>query len=277
MTTSYPVPTYSIRQAMLETAPPWLQDGDGAKLLYAMGAMLDADVEWTRIGIQARFPSYETDDVLAEIGRERRIIRGAFEDAPTYAARLRRWLDDWKLAGNPFAILRQIKAYLDPYVVPMRIVNNGGSWYTLNPDGSREYEIANANWDWDAQPAQWSRFWVILYPPAELWTRLPDVGDPALWGGAIGTDGYTVGSTATPDHVASIRQIVDQWKDAKSLCVNVIVSFDSALFAPGDTMPPNPDGTWGNSSKVVGGVRMKARSTDAIYWRGTGGSVYDGL
>lgn len=274
----------SIREAMLRTAPPWLQDGDGARLLFTMGTMLDADLEWTRHGIKARFPSYGTDDALAACGRARGpILRGAFEDAETYAGRLRRWLDEWPAAGNPFAIMRQLQAYLAPHEVTFRIVNNGGSWYTLNPDGSREYVLNQANWDWDSETREpevvsfWSRFWVIIYPPSTLWERLPDWGDPTLWGGAWGTDGYTWGSTATPEQVASVRQIVSQWKDAKSRCMNIIVSFDPALFDPLDATPPNPDGWWQNATRVVGGVRQFTRSRDAIYWSGTGGPVYDGI
>lgn len=275
-----------IREAMLHTAPPWLADGEGARLLFTIGTMLDADVTWTEHGMRARWPSYKTDDVLSALGRDRVIIRGAFEDADTYAERLTRWLDDWIYAGNPFAILRQLRAYLAPFEVPMRIVNNAGSWYTLNPDGSREFVLGLGNWTWDLftydefpfiLPPLWSRFWVILYPPAALWTRLPDIGDPDLWDGAIGNPGFTIGSTAKPEHVASIRQIVSTWKDEKSQCVSIVVSFDPSLFEPGDTTPPNPDGWYGNASRVVAGVRIPTRSSDAIYWPGTGGPVYSGL
>ncbi len=258
----------SIREMMLATAPPWLQDEEGARLLFTLGTMLDGTFEWTRIGIQARFPSYLSAEVLTQIGRDRVLFRGAFESDETYADRLRGWLDAWLFAGNPFTILEQLRAYLSPHEFVMRIVNNGGSWYTLEADGSRTYQIANANWDWDAQSTYWSRFWVIMYPPTDLWDRLPDVGDPTLWGGAIGNPGYTIGSTALPQQVADVRSIVNTFKDAKSRHMHTIVCFDSLLFDPGDTMPPNPDGTWGNSSKVVAGTRSIARSQDAIYWPG---------
>lgn len=258
----------STREMMLATAPPWLQDDDGARLLYLLGTMIDAQIEWTRIGIQARFPRYLSADVLAEIGRDRSIMRGAFETDEGYAQRLREWLDTWLFAGNPFCILRQLRAYVYPFEFKMRIVNNGGSWYTLNADGSIEYQIANANWDWDAQASYWSRFWVIMYPPPELWDRLPDVGDPDLWGNSIGNLGYTIGSTATPQQVSDVRTLVNIFKDTKSKHMFTVVSFDSGLFDPSDTAPPNPDGTWGNGSKVVAGTRSISRSLDAIYWPG---------
>lgn len=260
----------SIREGIIAQAPPCLSDDEGAKVLFTMGAMLDAELEYTAHGIRARFPDYGSEDTLAAIGRDRQVIRGAFESGPTYGGRCRQWLANWALAGNPFAILAELRAYLAPYELRMRIVNRYGCWYTINPDGTREYVLNQSNWEWDALPEEsgWARFWVILYPPATLWTRLPDFGDPALWGGAFGNPGYTWGSTARPEHVRTVRQIVDQRKDEKSACSHIIVSFDPALFAPGDAIPPNPSATWGNYSTVVGGVRQFTRSHDAIYWPG---------
>ena len=268
------------RESMLATAPPWLAVGDGARLLDTMGAMIDAHVDWTRHGLRARWPSYGTADSQAAIGRDRRIIRGFAESSDAYAARLRGWLDSWLLAGNPFEILRQIKGYLSPFELRARIVNNGGSWYTIQADGSREFVLGAANWDWDSETLagnNWSRFWVILYPPTTLFDRLPNLDDPALWGGALNTPGYTIGSTATPEQVASIRQIVNDWKDEKSRCQSIIVSFDDALFDPADAGAPNPEGWYGNASRVISGVRTATRSGDAIYWPGSVGSPYEGL
>lgn len=265
----------SLREAMLTFAPSWLQTDDGEKLLTVIGALLDAQMEWTHNGIFARFPRYRSTDTLAEIGHDRRIPRGAFEDNDTYAERLRRWLDLWLYAGNPFAILGMIQAYLAPYEVPMRLVNDRGSWYTLLPDGTREWLLAEGNWDWSSLSSNhptpsWSRFWVILYPPHELWSRGPLVDDAELWDGAVDSPGYTIGTTAKPEQVASILQIIKLFKDAKSRCQNVIISFDPDAFAPTDTAPPNPDGWWGNASRVVSGERVPTRLEDAEYWYGTG-------
>ncbi len=263
----------SIQEAMLAEAPPWLKEGDGAKFLMVMGTMLQAQVEWTKQGMRARYPSYLTDDALAAIGRDRQIVRGAFEPSESYAERLRRWLDDWLLAGNPFAILRQLRAYLLPFEVPMRIVNHAGCWYTLNPDGSAEWLLKQGNWDWDSnkdwgETTPWSRFWVILYPPAELWTQSLEWDDPdetELWGETE----YTWGSNATVDQVTSVRRIVSMFKDEKSRCENIIVSFDADLFEPTDPVgAPNPDGNWHNWSVNVGGVQVPARNPNAIYWEG---------
>jgi hypothetical protein len=270
------------REAMLANAPPFLTVDDGAKLLDVMGAMLDAHVDWTRHGIRARWPSYGSDDTLAAIGRDRRILRGFAESAEAYAERLRGWLDAWSRAGNPFEILRQLKGYLTPHAFDAHVVNHHGSWYTSLADGTLEWTLNASNWDWDSEtypsgPEPWCRFWVVLNPPAELWTRLPALDDPALWDGAVDSPGFTVGSTATPEQVAAVRRIVGEWKDEKSVCQNIIVCFEPGVFTPGETNPPNPNGWYGNASRVISGVRTATRSPDAIYWPGSVGSPYQGL
>lgn len=260
-------------QGILDDAPPWLKIGDGGKLLFVAGVQMDAFLDWVLNGLASRFPRYQTDEVLAAIGRDRVIVRGAFETAEGYAERLRGWLDAWIRGGNPFGIMTQVQKYLTPYPVRVRIVNDGQSWYTLNADGSEEYALNLSNWNWDnPDVGVWSRFWLIIYPPAELWTAGPNLGDPDLWGGAIGNDGYTLGSTATPGHVTSIRKIVSDWKDEKSRCERIIVSFDDALFDPAGAA--DTDGLWANNSKVVSGNRVAARATNARYWRGTNVETY---
>lgn len=272
----------SFREALVNDATPPLAEGEGRAILEVVGTMLDADVDLNRHGMAARLPSYGTDDSLAAIGRDRQIVRGFAEDAETYGLRLTRWLEAHERAGSPWEIMRQLQAYLTPHEVRVRIVNHRGNWYTRDADGTQTATLGASNWNWDSEtyppgPDPWSRFWVILYPPTELWAPLPPLDDPSLWGGALDLPGYTIGSTATPEQVASVRKIVGDWRDEKSQCVGIIVSFDAALFDPEDAQPPNPDGWHGNASRVIAGVRTPTRSSDAIYWPGSVGSPYEGL
>lgn len=254
--------------------PSWLvSEGDSLLVGYVVDLLKDAFVERLRQGLLARFPQNDPsgattppDDALAAMGRDRRIIRGLNELAPTYARRLVRWLDDWQTAGNPFALMNQLAGYTGPGPA-FRTVDVRGNWFSLNADGSRSVSINQANWDWDSAPdalTRWSRFWVVIYPNG-LWTRGSKYGDGHKWG-----DGRTWGSTASTSDVASIRGIVADWKPAGTRCVNVILAFDNTSFNPATTRDGAglPNGTWGKWGKVVGGVYVPVRLSTACYWDG---------
>lgn len=256
--------------------PAWLtQNGESELLGYALDAFKDGLIERTRKGHLARFPQNDPtgqttapDDALAEIGRDRRIVRGINEPSTTYAVRLIRWLDDWKTSGNPFALMHQLRGYLGSLPL-LRTVDARGNWYTLAPDGTKTALINQANWDWDGDPSalvKWSRFWVVIYPNG-LWTQGPNWGDVGF---VYGTPGQTWGSTATLDEVVSVRSIVSDWKPAGTRCVNIIIAFDNASFDP--TTPRDgaglPNGAWGGWAKYVGGIAVPARLSTARYWDG---------
>jgi hypothetical protein len=255
--------TTTFRDTIRRISPGWLQRFWGYRVLYSLAIQLDALGDATSFGVKSRFPNVYSNETLPIIGRERGITRGFDETDAAYALRLTRWLDDHRRRGNPYTLLRQIQGYLAPHVVRLRIVNTSGVWFTLNADGSIEY-FEGGNWDWDGDPAQPSRFWMIIYPPGDLWVRDGTWGDGAVWG----DNGQTWGSTAPIEQVETIRQIITEWEAPHSKCINVIVSFDAAAFDPTDTAPPLPDGTWAHWSKLVAGDQVPARDDRAIYWDG---------
>ncbi len=250
-------------------APSWLTDpGDGLEVLHSLGICMDAQAERTYQGTLARFPDHAPADALPPMSRDRKIVRGINESAESFAARLIKWLDDHKVRGNPYALLEQLQAYL---VIPtaVRTVDNRGNWFSIDEDGNRSALIDQGNWDWDGDTASWSRFWVIIYPPATLWVQGdPAIGDADLWAGEIGRAGYTIGSTATQEDVAGVRTIVRQWKPAGTLCLWIIVAFDPASFDPTDGAPPNPDGDWGIWHERVDPA-VAVRLGTASFWDGS--------
>lgn len=246
------------RNLLRSMVPRWLSEGEGGQVLFSLGFLMDGAIERLRQGVHARFPADAPADALALLGRDRRIRRGLGETDSAYRVRLVQWLDDWRTVGNPYALMRQLRAYINQPLV-LRTVDMRGNWYTLNADGARDVALAQGNWNWDsADPSRWSRFWVILYPPSTLWTRGPNIGDADLWGGAIGTAGYTIGSTARPEEVAGVRAIVHEWKPAGTRCVKIILAFNPEDFAP-DGSGAQPDGTWNLSPN---------REVNAAYWPG---------
>ncbi len=264
----------SFRTTIARYIPPWLAarvaSGKvrGFKILYTLALLADLGMENAYQGLQAGFPGVGTPEALPLIGRDRCIRRGIDETDEAYAARLITWLDDWKGAGNPFAIMHAVRGFCAPAMPRIRIVNASGTWYTLNPDDSVEIvqTWGAINWNWDGLPAALpTQIWVIIYSDAGPWTVDGTWGDGGKWG-----DGRSWGTSATPDQVRVLRSIVNDFKSAGDRCRNIIIAFDPASFVPGAA--PNasgmPDGSWGHWSKTVAGVRVAARLETARYFDG---------
>lgn len=238
---------------MRRISPKWLQAYWGGRLIYSIALQLDALGDGVKFGVMLRFPNAYSPESLPLIGRERGILRGFDESDEAYGLRLRTWLDDHQRAGSPYILIRQVQGYLAPHVVPARTVNDKGAWQTIGADGVKLYTLGG-NWNWDGDESAQSRFWLILYPPADLWVRDGVWGDGGLWG-----DGGTWGSTATIEQIETVQQIVAQWRPPHSFCMNIIVAFDPTAFDPSDTAPPLPDGDWNLAGN---------RDPRAIYWDG---------
>ena len=270
--------------ALLRTlGPEWLvgdeiTEANGTKtktdsrILGPIALLLDAERQSLRDGVRARMPGVAPLDALSYIGGALKILRGPEEGEDAYRARLIRGIDDLRQLGIAWGMLEQIRGYCTPHAVRVRLVNNHGNMYTIDRDGSRSIDRHTA-WNWDGDTAAWARFWVLIYmttgSPQKPWAQVDSWGDVGLtWG----TEGKTWGSTATPADVFSIRRIVRDWKPSGSTCVSIIPVFNDTAFDPSDTAPPLPDGTWHTWGRygVTPGRKTPARSSDAIYWRGTG-------
>lgn len=254
----------SFLEAFSKLVPWWLSEGDGGKVLASLSLMSDDFKARAKNALLARFPDYAPDDAaLAALGRDRRIVRGINEPAAAYAARLKRALDDLRRRGSPFALLEQLQAYLQaPCVV--HTVDVSGNWFSIDAAGVETSNLMLGDWVWDALPAaQWSRFFVVIHPVA-LVTPWHITGLFGAAGAVAESD--TLGTTATPDQVAQMRQIVRDWKPAHAKCEWIIVSYDAAEFGPGTGTVTS--GLFGDWSKVVSGVRVASRFADARYISG---------
>ena len=262
----------SFRETLNAYLPPFLRTSYAYRYMWTIASLADAGVEFAYQGFYAKLPGYGTPTALPLIGRDRVMRRGFDESDESYGARLAQWLPTKRTMGNAFSIMRQVKGYLSPHTPKMRVVNASGTWYTLNSDDTVEIHQTwpTQNFDWDGQNATlYTRCWLIIYPPSSLWVPGPTIGDPSLWGGAVGTTGYTIGSTATPEQVASIRAILAENRCGGDRFEKIIIAFDPNSFDPtGAPGAPLPDGTWAECVKLSGGNYVPSRISTAIYWRG---------
>jgi hypothetical protein len=264
-------PQAKFRTGRKKRGPSWLNDEEGELVGYSLDIVKDAFEERAMLGLLARYPQQGPDgtpgptDALAAIGRDRRVIKGLDETDANYAIRLRKYLDDRKTAGNPFTLMQRLAEYMGP-LPKIRTVDNAGNWYTREANGTRSALLKQANWVWDDHTRWWSRFWVIIYPNG-LWTQVDDWGDAGLqWG----EEGHTWGTSATPEQVATVKFLVNDWKPAGTRCINIIIAFDNASFDPTATVDATgmPNGLWERWGKTVDGVCVPARLTTARYCDG---------
>lgn len=241
---------FRFRRAFYRLVPSWLSSDEGEKVLYSMGLMVDLSAERLRRGLVARFPELtEDEDSLTRIGRDRLIPRGIAEPAPQYAARLVqfRFPKGHRVRGNAFAVARQIRAHFASIGdVKVRTVDVRGNWYTVDYDGTESYNWDLDDWDWDGVAAtpRWGRFWVIVYTDL-LAPTTQRLGDPDLWGGALGAGVGSLGDDTNQVGAPSIsflRTMLDQWKPGGTMPQHIILTSNPDLFQPGVTN--ETDGTW---------------------------------
>jgi hypothetical protein len=81
-----------------------------------------------------------------------------------------------------------VRDYALPHVPMLRIVNQSGTWYTL--DGETESVVQTwpaVNWDWDGDTSKPTRFWLIIYsaPTPNPWDEGTSYDDGNVWDGEI--------------------------------------------------------------------------------------------
>jgi hypothetical protein len=245
--------------------PSWITNGDGGKVWAAITNVIDDNILAMRESLYAQLPSKAQPDALEKIGVDRALPRGKTETTAHYVARLRGWRFPFghRVRGSDYGLLDQLRQYfggadrdgIAQSSMFSYTMDQKGSRGQIRPTGDLQFDYG-FGWDWDGAGVfpNWARFWVILDRIPGV-TRGPTIGDPTLWGGAVGpaSRGYTIGQAGvTPDDIAAIRNLVlgpSPWKPAGTRAEWVIVSFNGAF--------PVPTGDWQNHA---------ARNPAFRYW-----------
>lgn len=267
---------------------PWKKDGYGAKLVWVLGLGQDALVEKMTQGTHAHFVGDAQNDALDQIGQDRGVFRGLTEGEASYRDRLGTALDDGQRRGNAWAVLRQALGYLLAATPGGRVVQTNYSvlgvpiqsnWQSygsgddtsVSPLLTQEIGALNANWNWDQTSktnGSWGRWrWYLVLEnvaPQEWCTRSVKWGASGeKWG-----SGRAWGIEENKDRGVRLKIILRDWGPAAPADW-VIVTFDASLFSvAGAAGVDNPGGTYGRWSKVVSRHHVRARSTEARYFRG---------
>jgi hypothetical protein len=150
------------RDTIRRLSPRWLQGPIAGGLLYAFGLHLDALVDGAAYAVRRRFPGLDSyGDEIEPLGRERRIRRGRSESDASYSARLARWLDDHRMRGGPYAMLRQLGGFFSAAPRAADLVYENGRRYHLAADGTITRDFI----PWITPTARPMRYWVVISWP----------------------------------------------------------------------------------------------------------------
>jgi hypothetical protein len=257
-----------------------LQMGNAQKYLWNIALGFDGCIQKLDEGIHGRLILDADGTLLAAISSDRLVLRGLTESEESFRARLQRSIDDQQRAGNPWAVLSQVLGYLLSSTPAARTVSSSYSssgvllkslWNSYSAGASlskppQHLHEEPGSWDWDsASPSTgswgWWRWYLVIDAVAPSAWVAPD----GAWGsGGTWGDGGAWGVDATSFVGKSIKLIVQQWK--AGIFHWCIVSFDDTEFVPSATVLP--DGNYGRWSKIVNGVYVRARSSNARYFEG---------
>lgn len=262
-----------LRSSLLNPAglmKPWMR-GQGQTFREVISGELNDLATAARQVADSRNVAICDATVLPAHAIDRRIRRYTTESEASWRKRLAAWLPIHQSAGGAWCILRQLRIFLlskgRPRLAFVSTTGDGNvsNWFTLAPgDPENDYfeadgidsEFTNhqespANWNWDGDFAQWSRFWILIYTSgltSPTATSLYD--DVAEWdSGSDYWDGYF-----TSAEIADMVQLARDWKAAGSDIAGLFLVHDDSIFDPTGSGAGYPDGTWNLDYNRRGGV-----------------------
>lgn len=271
-----------LRQTMRELAHAPFQGELAQRFLWLLGLGPDGVLEKLNQGVHNRFVLQADETTLPYLAADRGgILKGLTESDDSWRTRIQRAILTWQVAGAPWAVLQQVLGYVLTATPAARTVS---TYYTGSTPTSTQWDYYDAGddpttppkhlaaptpeWNWDSlSPSTgswgWWRWYLVIEATSpNNWTDpAPKWGETGTtWGNYSGSWGVTSPSTVG----RSIKLIVAQWK--ANYAHWIIISFDGAEFRPNAGVLP--DGYYGKWSKIVNGVYVRARSSNARYFRG---------
>lgn len=249
-------------------APPWLTGrGDGEKVAFTLEWILDSFLEKLRQGLNARFPRRAGESAINLIIGDRGLLRGRDESLADLAARLIAWRTPrtHRVRGNGYEVVRQVWQYWQSWNPGYADVFDAHFVTHSKQSDGTESRDDFGTWDWDGSDpdVHWSRFWVTISNDGI--EEHPDLGDAELWGGALGTPGYTLGQlNVRPEDVTAMRALFQELKWAPAHAVPEWAIVTSNDIGGGSF--PAADATWKYWSKNSSGTRVRSRSLAYKYW-----------
>jgi Phage tail protein (Tail_P2_I) len=202
----------------------------GQAVAAETGSMRDDELALLRVALLSRLPSRCPDDALDVLGPTFGLERYPADTNDTYRARLVQAWPTRMLAGADGAVIGQLTAFGIPDVLLMR--------------------DADGQFGPGAPGAYYSELWPFLGP------NFGSTGiAPLLLGGFVLGPTTTLGTTATPAQITTIKKIILRWKATHGYPVRIFLVFGNAPAGPllGVGFLPQPPEPFG---LILGGFAL---------------------
>ncbi len=231
-------------QRFMGQVGPWFIHGKNiGTFLEAVGAAFDTAITSLDQGLRLSQPLRCDVSALPVLAKDRGIRLYPTEATSSKRLRLSKWLELHRTRGTHIGEMKHSQPYFLPNTPVMRIVHQDGggataTWWTLEADGTAEIvQTTPSNWKYYQDASKWSRFWVILYAPANF-LDLATWDDGSTYDG--GTDFYDglINAQVAQDLV----QMILEWKAPHSRLAGYIIATDPTSFDPSGTATTDPTG-----------------------------------
>lgn len=234
------------QQAIVNVAVWYLRQKNLARLLEAVGLVLDGAADGMLMGMRLSYPLRCPANQLPVILKDRALPSYTTEPTAGTRERARHWWQLHRARGSHQGEMRHMQYYFLPGALPtIHAVHQDGTgttatWHKLTGAGAYSSStVTPSNFNYDGQDAKWSRFGVFVDMTGTGIDPGPDYGDGHLYG-----DGSVYGGGLTPAQTADIVAMIRDWKSARSWLLFVVLVWPPATIDPTATPTQDADGRW---------------------------------
>jgi len=219
-----------------------------ATVIEAANLTLDGAADGMLVGMRRSQPYRCTTDAFADLSKDRKIRLYPNESEASKRYRLAHWRQIRRTRGCHYGEMINVQPFfLGPggatvdssgvsFLPWIRVFHQSGdpgggaltTCHTLDPLGNYTWQRSAFAWNWDGNTSQWSRFWMVIYLPANFATSFAYWDRLGSW-----DDGVSIWDGVPSNLLASIVQGVLEAKAAHSHFGGLIVT----SLQPTDSIP----------------------------------------
>ena len=181
-----------ILQSLGSRIAVWYLGGKNiATVLEATNLTLDGAADAMLVGMRRSQPYRCTKDAFGDLAKDRDILLYPNESESSRRWRLAHWRQIRRTRGCHYGEMANVQPFfLGPggatvdsnnvsYLPWIRVFHQSGdpgsgaltTCHTLSPTGAYSWQRSAFPWAWDGNTSQWSRFWMVIYLPANFTTN----------------------------------------------------------------------------------------------------------